>query len=753
MIQLVYRYCKPFVLSIVAVMVLLFVQAQTELALPDYMSDIVNTGIQTGGITDGVPKVLRASEYEKLRIFFNESDKKHFDEYYELLSTSNASAEELEDYPILTKEDVYIQKSDVNTDEAWNQTMSQAGLLVMSLDAMISQDSAIVNEDQAGMEDFKAMMAQLPPNMSLYDALTMLPQEQIDEMRVKMSEQFSALGDSTMNAAAAAFVKAEYQAIGMDTDAIQSQYIFISGLKMLGMSLLSAACAILVGLLASRIAAGVGKHMRGDVFRKVESFTSTEFNRFSTASLITRNTNDIQQVQMVIVMFIRIVIYAPIIGIGALLKVLNSSVSMTWIIALVLIVILGLIMTIFAIVMPKFKIIQKLIDRLNLVMREFLDGMPVIRAFNTQDYEEQKFEQANSDITKTNLFVNRTMAAMMPVMMFVMNGVALLIIWIGGHQIDAGTMQIGDIMAFIQYTMQIIMAFLMISMVAIMLPRAAVAGNRVKEVLDCEISIVDPVNPQDFDTDKRGWVEFDHVSFCYPGAEEAVLHDITFQARPKETTAFIGSTGSGKSTLINLVPRFYDVSAGKVLVDGVDVREVKQVDLRDKIGYVPQKGILFSGTIASNLRYAKADASQDELQEASDIAQASEFINSKPDGFEEAIAQGGTNVSGGQKQRLSIARALVKQPEIYIFDDSFSALDFKTDAKLRKALGELTANTQATVLVVAQRIASIMHADRIIVLDQGRIVGMGTHEELLKDCEVYQEIAYSQLSKEELHHE
>ncbi len=753
MIQLVYRYCKPFVLSIVAVMVLLFVQAQTELALPDYMSDIVNTGIQTGGITDGVPKVLRASEYEKLRIFFNESDKKHFDEYYELLSTSNASAEELEDYPILTKEDVYIQKSDVNTDEAWNQTMSQAGLLVMSLDAMISQDSAIVNEDQAGMEDFKAMMAQLPPNMSLYDALTMLPQEQIDEMRVKMSEQFSALGDSTMNAAAAAFVKAEYQAIGMDTDAIQSQYIFISGLKMLGMSLLSAACAILVGLLASRIAAGVGKHMRGDVFRKVESFTSTEFNRFSTASLITRNTNDIQQVQMVIVMFIRIVIYAPIIGIGALLKVLNSSVSMTWIIALVLIVILGLIMTIFAIVMPKFKIIQKLIDRLNLVMREFLDGMPVIRAFNTQDYEEQKFEQANSDITKTNLFVNRTMAAMMPVMMFVMNGVALLIIWIGGHQIDAGTMQIGDIMAFIQYTMQIIMAFLMISMVAIMLPRAAVAGNRVKEVLDCEISIVDPVNPQDFDTDKRGWVEFDHVSFCYPGAEEAVLHDITFQARPKETTAFIGSTGSGKSTLINLVPRFYDVSAGKVLVDGVDVREVKQADLRDKIGYVPQKGILFSGTIASNLRYAKADASQDELQEASDIAQASEFINSKPDGFEEAIAQGGTNVSGGQKQRLSIARALVKQPEIYIFDDSFSALDFKTDAKLRKALGELTANTQATVLVVAQRIASIMHADRIVVLDQGRVVGMGTHEELLKDCKVYQEIAYSQLSKEELHHE
>ena len=522
---------------------------------------------------------------------------------------------------------------------------------------------------------------------------------------------------------------------------------------MLGMSLLSALCAILVGLFASRIAAGVGKDMRGDVFRKVESFTSTEFNRFSTASLITRNTNDIQQVQMVIVMFIRIVIYAPIIGFGALVKVLNSSVSMTWIIALVLAVILGLIMTIFAIVMPKFKIVQKLIDRLNLVMREFLDGMPVIRAFNTQEHEEAKFEQANTDITKTNLFVNRTMAAMMPVMMFVMNGVALLIIWVGGHQIDAGTMQIGDIMAFIQYTMQIIMAFLMISMVAIMLPRAAVAGSRVKEVLDCEISIVDPLQPQSFDDQKRGWVEFDHVSFRYPGAEEAVLHDVSFCAAPGETTAFIGSTGSGKSTLINLVPRFYDVSEGKILVDGVDVRNVKQHDLRDKIGYVPQKGVLFSGTIASNLRYAKEDATSEELQSASEIAQAWEFISAKPEQFDEPIAQGGTNVSGGQKQRLSIARALVKQPEIYIFDDSFSALDFKTDAKLRKALGELTAKTQATVLIVAQRIASIMHADRIVVLDQGRIVGMGTHEELLKNCEVYQEIAYSQLSKEELNHE
>ena len=561
------------------------------------------------------------------------------------------------------------------------------------------------------------------------------------------------MGDSTLNTAATAFVKAEYQAIGMDTDAIQTNYILESGLKMLGMSLLSAICAIFVGLLASRLSAGIGLRMRGDVFKKVESFTSAEFNRFSTASLITRNTNDIQQVQMVIVMFIRIVLYAPIIGIGALLKVLDSNVSMTWIIALVLTVILGLIFTIFIVVMPKFKAIQKLIDRLNLVMREFLDGMSVIRAFNTQKYEEKKFDNANQEITKTNLFVNRAMAAMMPCMMFVMNGVALLIIWVGGKQMDVGSMQIGDIMAFIQYTMQIIMAFLMISMVAIMIPRAAVAGVRVKEVLDCEVSIQDPSKPKAFDETKKGYVVFDHVSFAYPGAEEDVLHDISFTAKPGQTTAFIGSTGSGKSTLINLVPRFYDVSDGHVSVDGVDVRDVSQKDLRERIGYVPQKGVLFSGTIASNLRYAKEDASDEELKEASRIAQALEFIEIKPEQYETAISQGGTNVSGGQKQRLSIARALVKQPEIFIFDDSFSALDFKTDAKLRKELNQLCEKTKATVLVVAQRISSIMHADQIIVLDQGHVKGIGTHEELMKSCVVYQEIAYSQLSKEELEHE
>lgn len=754
MVKLMYKYLKPFALSVITVIALLFIQAQTELALPDYMSDIVNTGIQTGGITSGVPEAVRASEYEKMTIFLSDKEQKLFKENYKLVTPKKASAEEKEDYPILSKEAVFI----LNTDDdkildKLNSALAEPGLIVMSLDNIADGKSSTLDKNSDEGKKITEMLEQLPEGVSIFDAMRMMPQDKINEMKKGMSDKFNAMGSSTLNTAAAAFVKAEYKAIGMDTDAIQNNYLFLSGAKMLGMSLLSGLCAIMVGFFASRIAAGVGRDMRGDVFTKVESFTNTEFNRFSTSSLITRNTNDIQQVQMVIVMFIRIVIYAPIIGIGALLKVLNSSVSMTWIIGLVLVVILGMIMTIFLVVMPKFKIIQKLIDRLNGVMREFLDGMPVIRAFNTQKYEEKKFDKANKDITKTNLFVNRAMAMMMPIMMFVMNGVALLIIWVGGHQIDAGSMQIGDIMAFIQYTMQIIMAFLMISMVAIMLPRAAVAGTRVREVLDCEVSIKDPKNAKNFNESQRGYVDFEHVSFRYPGAEEDVLHDINFTAKPGETTAFIGSTGSGKSTVINLVPRFYDVSEGCIKVDGVDIREVSQKDLRDKIGYVPQKGILFSGTIASNLRYAKEDASDAELDQASEIAQAAEFIQSKPDTYDEPIAQGGTNVSGGQKQRLSIARALVKNAEIYIFDDSFSALDFKTDAKLRKALGELTAKTHATVLLVAQRISSIMHADRIVVLDNGRVVGIGKHEELMKTCEVYQEIAYSQLSKEELGNE
>lgn len=751
MTKLMIRYLKPFTWSVVAIIALLFVQAQTELALPDYMSEIVNTGIQTGGITSSLPEAIRASEYEKVKIFMDEDGITRMDDAYQLVTKENATMEQVESYPALSNEDVYLLQAE-DTD-ALAQDMAIPQLLVMSLDGIASGETSTLDENSEEVKKIQKMMAQLPKGMDIFDGMRMMPKTEIQKMKDDMGNQLRSMGDSTLNTAATAFVKAEYQAIGMDTDAIQTNYILESGLKMLGMSLLSAICAIFVGLLASRLSAGIGLRMRGDVFKKVESFTSAEFNRFSTASLITRNTNDIQQVQMVIVMFIRIVLYAPIIGIGALLKVLDSNVSMTWIIALVLTVILGLIFTIFIVVMPKFKVIQKLIDRLNLVMREFLDGMSVIRAFNTQKYEEKKFDNANQEITKTNLFVNRAMAAMMPCMMFVMNGVALLIIWVGGKQMDVGSMQIGDIMAFIQYTMQIIMAFLMISMVAIMIPRAAVAGVRVKEVLDCEVSIQDPSKPKAFDETKKGYVVFDHVSFAYPGAEEDVLHDISFTAKPGQTTAFIGSTGSGKSTLINLVPRFYDVSDGHVSVDGVDVRDVSQKDLRERIGYVPQKGVLFSGTIASNLRYAKEDASDEELKEASRIAQALEFIETKPEQYETAISQGGTNVSGGQKQRLSIARALVKQPEIFIFDDSFSALDFKTDAKLRKELNQLCEKTKATVLVVAQRISSIMHADQIIVLDQGHVKGIGTHEELMKSCVVYQEIAYSQLSKEELEHE
>ena len=557
MIRLMYRYVKPFALSLLAVIVLLFVQAQTELALPDYMSDIVNTGLQTGGIDSGVPDAIRVTQYEKLKLFLSEEEQAFFAQHYTRLESAHATEEEKADYPILENEDIYVLNSiDETSKEQMEAMLFEPSLIVMSLDGIMSGQSTMLDSNSEEAKQLAEMMEQLPPQMSLYDALALMPKEELTQMREGMHEKLQAMGESTMRTASAAFVKAEYQIIGINTDDIQNHYILISGIKMLGMSLLSGLCAIMVGFFASRIAAGVGKNLRGDVFRKVERFGNTEFNRFSTASLITRNINDIQQVQMVIVMFIRIVVYAPIIGIGALLKVLHSGASMTWIIALVLVVILSLIMTIFMIVMPKFKIAQKLVDRLNLVMREFLDGMSVIRAFNTQKYEEDKFDRANQDITKTHLFVNRAMAAMMPIMMFVMNGVALLIIWVGGHHIDAGTMQIGDIMAFIQYTMQIIMAFLMISMVAIMLPRAAVSGERVAEVLDCELSIQDPMHPKSFDPQKRGEIEFRHVSFSYPGAQEDVLHDIHFTAHPGETTAFIGSTGSGKSTLINLVPRF-----------------------------------------------------------------------------------------------------------------------------------------------------------------------------------------------------
>lgn len=747
------KYLKPFIGSLIIVVVLLFAQAQCELALPDYMSDIVDTGIQKGGITDSVPDALRESSYQKLALFMEDNAKSLFAEHYELVEPANASDALLEKYPALQDENVYVLKGIVSNGEAELDEDTRARLN----DAFVEPE-LLVSAIQTAIDDPESEMGQkmadaFPAGVDPFVVIKMMPADAMAELKEPIETQIKAYGSSTMSAAGASFVKAEYKALGIDTDTIQNNYIMLAGGKMLLIALGSAACAIMVGLFASRIGAGFSRSLRKEVFNKVESFSSAEFNKFSTSSLITRTTNDVQQVQMAVIMMVRIVIYAPIIGVGAVLHVLNSEASMTWIIGLCVVVLLSLIGVLMSIAMPKFKINQKLIDRLNSVTREFLDGMPVVRAFNTQKHEEQKFDDVNAKMLKTNLFINRTMSFMMPAMMLVMNGASLLIIWVGGHQIAEGTLQIGNMMAFIQYSMQIIMAFLMISMVAVFLPRASVSANRIHEVLSCDNSIKDPQAPKHFNPEEKGYIDFKNVSFRYPGAEEDVLHDISFTAKPGETTAFIGSTGSGKSTIINLVPRFFDVTGGEILVDGVDIRQVTQKELREKIGYVPQKGVLFSGDIASNLRYAKENATDVEMDEAARVAQATEFIESKPEKYSTPIAQGGTNVSGGQKQRLSIARALIKNPEIYIFDDSFSALDFKTDANLRAALAEVTKETKATVLLVAQRVSSIMHAQRIVVLDKGRIAGIGTHEQLLKSCEVYQEIAYSQLSKEELGNE
>ena len=743
------KYLKPFIVPLLVVVVLLFGQAQCELALPDLMSDIVDTGIQKGGIIDGVPSVIRESQYNKMKIFMDEKQQKLFEANYTLLASDQASADEKEDYPALAKENLYQLKDiDEETRQSINKIMVVPMTLVNGLDEAVKDPKSDMMKKMP--EQVKQMLAS---GMDIYTILPMMPKEELQKIEDEVATQLNAMGDTSYNAAGASMVKAEYKAMDMDIDGMQSNYILYASGKMLLVALCSAVAAILVGLFASRIGAGFARNLRKDVFAKVESFSSSEFNKFSTSSLITRTTNDVQQIQMVIIMFLRMVAYAPIIGIGAIIHVMNTEASMTWIIALCVVLLLSLIGVLMSLAMPKFKINQKLIDATNSVTREFLEGMPVIRAFNTQKYEEKKFDDVNQKVLKTNLFINRTMSFMMPAMMFIMNGASLLIVWVGGHQIAEGNIQIGDMLAFIQYSMQIIMAFLMIAMIAVMLPRASVSANRIYDVLSCKNMIQDPKNPKHFDHSQRGYIDFENVSFRYPGAEEDVLHDISFTAKPGETTAFIGSTGSGKSTIINLVPRFFDVTSGRILIDGVDVRDVTQHELRDKIGYVPQKGILFSGDIESNLRYAKQDATDEDIQKASEVAQASEFIDSKPEGYASPIAQGGTNVSGGQKQRLSIARALVKKPEIYIFDDSFSALDFKTDANLRAALSEVTKETKATVLLVAQRISSIMHAERIVVLDNGRVAGIGTHEELMRNCEVYQEIAYSQLSKEELGNE
>ena len=752
------KYLKPFALSILAIVALLFTQAMCELAMPDYMSSIVDVGIVSGGVEDGVPSVIRESEVKKLVLFMDKKEQKVFTDNYTKITSAEATADQLDAYPILKKENVYELKDvDSATRDTIKESLRKAETTVMGLEQSAAEAKSGKTSSSKDLSDeqkkMMKLLTSLPKGMDIFTVLETMPTKQLMDMKQEMNKVTDAMGAETADTANATYVRNEYKTIGVDVDAIQYTYLIQHGLMMLAVALGSAAAAVAVGFLAARVAAGVSRNLRKDVFNKVEHFSSAEFNKFSTNTLITRTTNDIQQIQMALVMILRIVIYAPIIGIGAVIKVVNTNVSMTWIIALVVVLILSIMMVAFAFVMPKFKMLQKLMDKLNSVVREILDGMPVIRAFNNQKCESEKFAKANGDILKTNLFTTRAMACLMPLVMLIMNCASVLIVWVGSHQIDSGALQVGDMMAFIQYAIQIIMAFMMITMISIMLPRASAAAQRAMEVLHTEPTICDPKTAERFDDAKRGCIEFHNVSFRYPGAEEDVLHDISFTAQPGETTAFIGSTGSGKSTIINLVPRFFDVTEGSILVDGVDVRRVSQHDLREKIGYVPQKGSLFTGTIASNLRYAKEDATAADMEEAASIAQALDFIDEKQERFDTPIAQGGTNVSGGQRQRLSIARALVKKPEIYIFDDTFSALDFKTDARLRKALNELCQETRSTVLLVAQRISSIMHAQRIVVLDKGQVAGIGTHEELMKSCDVYKEIAYSQLSKEELENE
>ena len=743
------KYLKSSVASILIIVVLLVGQAACDLTLPQYTSNIVNVGIQQGGVENAAPTVIRVSEMNKLFLFMSQAEQDTVLQSYKKLDKADMTAADadkaLKKYPQLAKEPLYERTAkDDETIDALSRLLSKPMLVVMGFSGDNEEMGAMANQ----------MLSSLPPQMAgkdVFDVLAMMTDEQRSQMITAINDKMKEMPDSILEQSAVVFVKQEYQAVGIDTDKLQNNYVLLTGAKMLGLALLSMLLTVLVGFIASRVAASLGKELRGRVFRKVVSFSHAELDRFSTASLITRSTNDIQQIQMLFVMLLRIVFYAPIIGIGGVIKVLNTNTSMAWIIVVAVMAVLTLVIVLFAVAMPRFKIMQKLVDKVNLVTREILTGLPVIRAFSTQKHEEERFDKANKDLTRTNLFVNRVMTTMMPMMMLIMNGITVLIMWNGAHGVDAGSMQVGDLMAFMQYTMQIVMAFLMISMFSIMLPRASVSAGRIEEVLQTEPVIRDPEQTVSFDDAKRGLVEFKNVSFRYPGAEENVLENISFTAKPGETTAFIGSTGSGKSTLINLIPRFYDITEGELLVDGADVRRVSQHDLRAKIGYVPQKGVLFSGTIASNLRYGNNDASQEELDKAAQIAQAADFIGEKPDGFDSEISQGGTNVSGGQKQRLSIARAIAIHPEIYIFDDSFSALDYKTDVALRKALKEETAGS--TVLIVAQRISTILHADQIIVLDEGKIVGKGTHKELLKTCEVYQQIAMSQLSKEELGNE
>lgn len=705
-------------------------------------------GIQQGGIEETSPEVIRKSQMDNLLLLSNDDD--DILENYELISKNTTSNEgydkNLKKYPKLETEDLYLKrKLDKEQEENLGNIMEKPLMAISSLqneETMANLKKQILEN---ATEEQKAILSQ----MSLLDIIKNMPQEQTSQMIEELNKKFGEMPDTILASAAIAEIKSEYEAIGIDTSKLQNEYIFFSGLRMLGVALLSMASAVVIMLLSSKVAATLGRILRERVFRKVLKFSSKEFREFGVASLITRNTNDIQQIQNLITMLFRVVIYAPIIGIGGFFKVLsNKANSIVWIIGLAIVLIISIVMILFIIAMPKFKKLQSLIDKLNLVAREILTGLPVIRAFNKEKSEEARFDMANIDLMKANIFVNRAMSIMMPALMFIMNGITLLIIWSGAKAVDQGTMQVGDMMAFIQYTMQIVMAFLMISMISIMLPRASVSAKRINEILETKESIKDAKETKELNKDKKGYVEFKDVSFRYPDADSEILNDITFTAKPGEVTAIIGSTGSGKSTIVNLIPRLYDVTGGELLIDGVNIKDISLKTLRDIIGFVPQKGVLFSGTIESNIKYSDKNMSDVRMIEAAKIAQAEEFISAKQEKYNSEISQGGTNVSGGQKQRLSIARAIAKDPEIFVFDDSFSALDLKTDVTLRTALSERTKDK--TVIIVAQRISTILNADQIIVLDDGKIVGIGKHEDLMKNNETYKEIALSQLSKEEL---
>ncbi len=716
------KYIKKYTGIIAVIVVLLFIQASCDLSLPEYTSNIVNIGIQQSGIEDAAADTIRKETMDQLFLLMIQEDQELIQQNYTL------------DGDLWTR-----NKVDKNTREELSRILGKPMLMLYSLAG-----------EGAEAETMQSQI-QIPEGMDVMQMLSSMTQEQRDQLLAEPYERLDAMPESIVTQSSIAFIRQEYEAQGIDMEDFQTQYLIRSGAVMLGYAVVIMIAAVSVTFLSCRLAASLSRDLRKGVFEKVVSFSSAEFNQFSTASLITRSTNDIQQVQLLMTMLFRIVLYAPILGIGGIIKVLNTNASMTWVIALAVILIMGVVLVLFSIAMPRFKMLQKLVDRLNLVTREILQGVPVIRAFSTQKREEERFEDANKRLMKTNLFVNRCMTFMMPTMMFIMNGITVLIVWRGAYGIDDGSMQVGDLMAFIQYTMMIIMAFLMLTMISIMLPRASVSAARISEILETEPVLKEVEESKKEDPKKTGVVEFRHVSFAYPGSDENTLTDIDFIAEPGKTTAIIGSTGCGKSTLVNLIPRFYDVTQGEILVDGVNVKDWTLHDLHDKLGYVPQKGVLFSGTIRSNILYGVENGTQEEMEKAAKIAQAYDFISEKAQQFDSPIAQGGTNVSGGQKQRLSIARAIAKKPEIYIFDDSFSALDYKTDVILRSALKKETSN--ATTIIVAQRISTILHADQIIVLDEGKIAGIGTHEELLKNCETYYQIASSQLSKEELNHE